>query len=133
MFNKAKQRNKHLEQRINTRGRCLSIIVNISFPDFRSYFAWNVLDENISLCLHVLFVGIAEDLLTGKRVFLTASTAREHISKVWEKEGKIQTLRAEIRQYMSIKNIILMHRDESEKSEGPGLVELNCDAKTNLV
>ncbi|XP_023184312.1 DNA-directed RNA polymerase I subunit RPA1 [Xiphophorus maculatus] len=28
-----------------------------------------------------------EDLLTGKRVFLTASTAREHISKVWEKEG----------------------------------------------
>uniref|UniRef100_A0A3P9N1Q4 DNA-directed RNA polymerase subunit n=1 Tax=Poecilia reticulata TaxID=8081 RepID=A0A3P9N1Q4_POERE len=29
----------------------------------------------------------AEDLLTGKRVFLTASTAREHISKLWEKEG----------------------------------------------
>ncbi|XP_014822463.1 PREDICTED: DNA-directed RNA polymerase I subunit RPA1 [Poecilia mexicana] len=28
-----------------------------------------------------------EDLLTGKRVFLTASTAREHISKLWEKEG----------------------------------------------
>ncbi|XP_047209897.1 DNA-directed RNA polymerase I subunit RPA1 [Girardinichthys multiradiatus] len=28
-----------------------------------------------------------EDLLAGNRVFLTASTAREHINKVWEKEG----------------------------------------------
>lgn len=28
-----------------------------------------------------------EDLLAGKRVFLTASTAREHINKLWEKEG----------------------------------------------
>uniref|UniRef100_A0A1A8BJ34 DNA-directed RNA polymerase subunit n=1 Tax=Nothobranchius kadleci TaxID=1051664 RepID=A0A1A8BJ34_NOTKA len=28
-----------------------------------------------------------EDLMTGKRVYLTASTAREHVNKVWEKEG----------------------------------------------
>uniref|UniRef100_A0A1A8FWF2 DNA-directed RNA polymerase I subunit RPA1 n=2 Tax=Nothobranchius korthausae TaxID=1143690 RepID=A0A1A8FWF2_9TELE len=28
-----------------------------------------------------------EDLKTGKRVYLTASTAREHVNKVWEKEG----------------------------------------------
>ncbi|XP_026041937.1 DNA-directed RNA polymerase I subunit RPA1 isoform X1 [Astatotilapia calliptera] len=28
-----------------------------------------------------------EDLLRGKRVYMTASTAREHVNKVWEKEG----------------------------------------------
>ncbi|KAM7417105.1 hypothetical protein PAMA_016965 [Pampus argenteus] len=28
-----------------------------------------------------------EDLLAGKRVYLTASTAREHTSKLWQKEG----------------------------------------------
>uniref|UniRef100_A0A1A7WFT6 DNA-directed RNA polymerase subunit n=1 Tax=Iconisemion striatum TaxID=60296 RepID=A0A1A7WFT6_9TELE len=28
-----------------------------------------------------------EDQMTGKRIYLTASTAREHINKVWEKEG----------------------------------------------
>ncbi|XP_022607475.1 DNA-directed RNA polymerase I subunit RPA1 isoform X1 [Seriola dumerili] len=28
-----------------------------------------------------------EDLVAGKRVYLTASTAREHTSKLWEKEG----------------------------------------------
>ncbi|XP_058505753.1 DNA-directed RNA polymerase I subunit RPA1 [Solea solea] len=28
-----------------------------------------------------------EDLLAGKRVYLTASTAREHINKLWETEG----------------------------------------------
>uniref|UniRef100_I3KFX5 DNA-directed RNA polymerase subunit n=1 Tax=Oreochromis niloticus TaxID=8128 RepID=I3KFX5_ORENI len=27
------------------------------------------------------------DLLRGKRVYMTASTAREHVNKVWEKEG----------------------------------------------
>ncbi|XP_037531337.1 DNA-directed RNA polymerase I subunit RPA1 [Nematolebias whitei] len=27
------------------------------------------------------------DLVSGKRIFLTASTAQEHITKVWEKEG----------------------------------------------
>lgn len=30
----------------------------------------------------------AEDLLRGKRVYMTASTAREHVNKVWEKEGR---------------------------------------------
>uniref|UniRef100_A0A8C5GLR2 DNA-directed RNA polymerase subunit n=1 Tax=Gouania willdenowi TaxID=441366 RepID=A0A8C5GLR2_GOUWI len=28
-----------------------------------------------------------EDLLSGKRVYLTASTAREHVAKLWENEG----------------------------------------------
>ncbi|XP_047441523.1 DNA-directed RNA polymerase I subunit RPA1 isoform X2 [Mugil cephalus] len=28
-----------------------------------------------------------EDLMAGRRVFLTASTAREHINQLWEKEG----------------------------------------------
>lgn len=28
-----------------------------------------------------------EDLMAGKRVYLTASTAREHVNKLWEKEG----------------------------------------------
>uniref|UniRef100_A0A4W6FXZ2 DNA-directed RNA polymerase subunit n=1 Tax=Lates calcarifer TaxID=8187 RepID=A0A4W6FXZ2_LATCA len=30
---------------------------------------------------------LALDLIAGKRVYLTASTAREHTSKLWEKEG----------------------------------------------
>ncbi|XP_017278620.1 DNA-directed RNA polymerase I subunit RPA1 [Kryptolebias marmoratus] len=28
-----------------------------------------------------------EDLMAGKKIYLTASTAREHINKVWQKEG----------------------------------------------
>ncbi|KAM9357147.1 DNA-directed RNA polymerase I subunit RPA1 [Symphorus nematophorus] len=28
-----------------------------------------------------------EDLMAGKRVYLTANTAREHVNKLWEKEG----------------------------------------------
>lgn len=31
----------------------------------------------------------AKDLMAGKRVYLTASTARDHISKLWEKEGRL--------------------------------------------
>lgn len=33
----------------------------------------------------------AEDLIAGKRVYLTASTAREHSSKLWEQEGRTKT------------------------------------------
>lgn len=29
-------------------------------------------------------------MMAGKRAYLTASTAREHINKVWEKEGRMQ-------------------------------------------
>ncbi|XP_049441636.1 DNA-directed RNA polymerase I subunit RPA1 [Epinephelus fuscoguttatus] len=32
-------------------------------------------------------VNTDEDLIAGKRVYLTASTAREHINKLWEREG----------------------------------------------
>lgn len=31
---------------------------------------------------------LVDDLMAGKRVYLTASTAREHTNKLWEQEGK---------------------------------------------
>lgn len=34
------------------------------------------------------FCLLIEDLMPGKRVYMTASTAREHTNKLWEKEGK---------------------------------------------
>uniref|UniRef100_A0A8C4FFB7 DNA-directed RNA polymerase subunit n=1 Tax=Dicentrarchus labrax TaxID=13489 RepID=A0A8C4FFB7_DICLA len=37
--------------------------------------------------LTLLLLLLVEDLLAGKRVYLTASTAREHTNKLWEKEA----------------------------------------------
>lgn len=38
--------------------------------------------------LTVLFFLSVEDLMAGKRVYMTASTAREHTIKLWQNEGK---------------------------------------------
>lgn len=39
-------------------------------------------------CVSVYFILLVEDLIAGRRVYMTASTAREHTNKLWEREGK---------------------------------------------
>uniref|UniRef100_A0AAQ5WWY6 DNA-directed RNA polymerase subunit n=1 Tax=Amphiprion ocellaris TaxID=80972 RepID=A0AAQ5WWY6_AMPOC len=46
--------------------------------------------ESKAVIMVDIFPLFAEDLMAGKRVYLTASTAREHVNKLWEKEGEQQ-------------------------------------------
>lgn len=42
-----------------------------------------------NMCVFFLSVFFSvEDVMTGKRIYITASTARDHTHKLWQNEGK---------------------------------------------
>lgn len=48
-----------------------------------------VVKNPVFTCSKYLICHLVDDLMAGKRVYMTASTAREHTQTLWEREGKV--------------------------------------------